>query len=178
MADGAPVYKQRHTVSNYTNFLFKSGQYWHINRAVGRVGGRTMVPLRGPATATGCPPPAGWQVWDGWRWVADPSMTAGPPGPRCPSVTVGLGAGDWRRRWGVGGEYRVEEGAWCMGRPVYRQQGGRRHYLTVHPSKASMANKWGVRTSWRDKQPVVRSTTNGQACPCREVAWNGASVLC
>ena len=176
--DGALVYRQRHTVSSYNNFLFKSGQYWIINRAIGKADGPHLVSLSGLASGSTSPPRAGWQVWEGWRWVSDTSMTAGPPSPGCPSVTVGVEARDWRSRLGVVGEYRVEEGQWCMGRPVYRQLGGRRHYLTVHPSKSSKVNKWGVRSHWRDKQPVVQSSSNGQACPCQELAWNGATVLC
>jgi len=136
---------------------------------------------------TSKPPSTQWEYWDSEKWVADDTsltLEFTTLSPICKLVRV-AGEGDVVEEQDLSlGDYRLEEGRWIEGRPIFKKVGGETRFLFVSEEEA----QWEIRSSTTDTA-YIRSgkATNSPASPEAESSvhagvtrwtyWDGSSFV-
>jgi len=132
---GKPFYRQRDTEGAEELFLYSEGGEWWVSDILG--GSWAWLKNSQNTTTT---PSTQWEYWDGEKWNDnDTSLTLefttlSP----CKLVRV-AGEGDVVEEHGSGvgqdtgqlGDYRLEEGRWSEGRPIFKKVNGETRFLIV-----------------------------------------------
>merc|ERR1712037_444626 len=134
---GRPFYRQRDTEGTKGIFLYSEGGEWLVSDTLGG----TRANLRN-VQYTNKPPSTQWLYWDGkkrnayWgeKWNEDDTsltLEFTNLSPICQLVRVAGEGGVVKKQGSSLGDYRLEEGRWSEGRPIFKKVDGETRFLIV-----------------------------------------------
>jgi len=154
--NGRPFYKQRDTEGRENTFLFSEGGIWVVGQSLG---GPTAMLAN--VQDTDLPPRANWLYVHGtdgnrsWR-NNDQTLkleytTLSSP---CRLVRVAGSGSVLSAQWNTMGIYRLQEGRWSSGRPVYKKgSGSNTMFLLVKEGKCL----WSIKDSTTSEMAYIQS---------------------
>ena len=160
---GKPAYRQRDTLGSVDLFLYYSSGHWWVGSVLGSDHG-WLWNQHGSQR----PSEFGWQYYY-LTWKKDPSLRL-QPGHLDPCTQVFVTA-TGRAKTVQGsklGTY-TPTGDWMEGRPVYRQEKGKRYYLII-PEKGTT---WAVHDTPKTRAGYIRNTkaTNSPGDRAKGMRW-------
>merc|ERR1711953_429220 len=158
-----PYYKQKDTEGNNDTFLYSEGGEWLVSDALGKSSDES--PLINQQNTTR-PPMTHWKYWDGEQDNDNDTsltleFTALSP---CKLVKVSGRGEVVKKQPDSLGVYRLEEGRWSKGRPVFKKVSGELRFLSVAHGWIS----WSIRRSTSaDDEAFIESgiATNSPSSP-------------
>jgi len=161
---GRPYFVQRDSEGKRRHFLYSEGGEWTVGYTLGK--SSALNRLRNFQN-TNTPPSTQWKLYlfaDGGKWIADSlTLEFTTLSPICQLVRV-AGEGDVVKKQGSSlGDYRLEEGRWSAGRPVFKKVDGERRFLLVKEGRTT----WAISSSTTGTGTWIESgrATNSPASP-------------
>merc|ERR1711963_26993 len=165
--NGRPYYKQRDTEGKVDIFLYSDGGKWLVSD-IGD--GRHLQNHLLNNQDTDLPPRTNWlfakegQQWSNNDWSLKLEFT--PLVLPCNLVRVSGGSRVWTDHWSKMGNYRLQQGRWSEGRPVYKRgSGSTALFLFVPEGKTA----WSINDSmsptggWIQSGRATNSPTSSRA---------------